>query len=143
MNKLFVCLLATMVVSISACNFFSSYGKKIKINDTIEVYLKGDSVSQEEGNKLGNYLAELWKENNNRKSIQLSKEKSTYVVKMVVNEKKYKEDPSMENSFSMLHILLEQEVFKNKKVKLVLTDDSFKDIQTFDESPAPVKEATS
>jgi len=137
MNKLFFCLLTAMLVAISACNMFSSYGKRIRINDSIEVYLKGDSITQEEGKKLGNYLAELWKENTNRKSMQLSKEKGIYVVKMVVNEQKYKEDPSMENVFMALHILLEQQVFKNQRVKLVLTDDSFKDIKTFDTSSFP------
>ena len=51
MRKLFfVVAFACVLVS---CN---NYGKKVKINDTVEIYLQGDNVNENEAKKLGNYI---------------------------------------------------------------------------------------
>ena len=109
----------------------SNYGKKIKINDNLEVYLKGDNVSETDAKKLGNYITTLMTDSKNDKSFQLSKDSGAYVVKMVVDEDKLKADSSIDVSFIALKSLIELEVFKNSKVKLVITDNQFKDIRSF------------
>lgn len=111
---------------------YIAYGKKVTINDNLEVFMKGDNVTEDDAKKLGNYFAETWKENKNDKSFQLSKDASGYVVKMVVDEEKLKADSSLNVSFMAIQILLEAEVFKGSKVKLVLTNNKFKDIKSFD-----------
>ncbi len=123
-------------------NYFE-YGKRIKINSNLEVYIKGKDVTDEEAKKLGNFFAETWKENKQEKSLQLMKQNGTYIVKMVVDEKKLKEDPSLDVSFMAIRILIEEQVFKGSKVKLTLTDDHMKDVRSFDENTQPrTKDAT-
>lgn len=119
-----------------ACNIFSPYGKKVTINPTLEVYIKGDSTTEADAKKLGNFLAETWKESTNQKSFQLIKENGGYTVKMVVDEEKVKADSTLELSFLTIKMLLETEVFKGSRVKFVLTNNKFKAIKTYDAEPA-------
>ena len=126
MKKL-IAIVVVLIVFVS-CN---NYGKKVKIDDTMEVYLKGDSVTEAQAKKLGKYLTELWKESKNEKSLQLSKDSGMYIVKMVVDEDKLKQDTTADVSFIALKTLLESEVFDNKQVKFVLTDNTFKDIRSY------------
>lgn len=130
MKKIF--LLAAMSTFIISCSLFSPYGKAVKINDSLEVFIKGDSTTEADAKKLGNYLADLWKEDKNHKSIQLVKENGEFNVKMVANQEVLKADPSLESAFAIVRALIEENVFKGSKVKLTLTDDKFKDIKTFD-----------
>lgn len=134
-----------ITVAIASCSLFSPYGKAVKINDSLEVYIKGDNATEADAKKLGTYLADLWKENTNHKSIQLLKENNIYIVKMVADEKVLKEDPSLITAFAVVRSLIEENVFKGSKVKLVLTDDKFKDIKTYDGSndvPATTTDST-
>lgn len=120
------------VILFTSCN--SSFGKKVKVNDRIEVYIKNEAT-EEDAKKMGNYFANTWKEQTNEISFQLSKDSAQYTVKMVVDEKKLKADSTLDVSFLAIQALLEQEVFKGSKVKLILTDNKFNDIKTFDSSP--------
>lgn len=97
----------------------------------MEVYLKGDSVTESQAKKLGSYLTNLWKESKNEKSLQLSKDSGMYVVKMVVDEDKFKKDTTADVGFIALKMLLEAAVFDNKPVKFVLTDNTFNDIKSY------------
>jgi uncharacterized lipoprotein NlpE involved in copper resistance len=128
MRKIFTILAALIAFVLVSCN---NYGKKVKIDDTMEVYLKGDSVNEAQAKKLGTYLANLWKEAKNQKSFQLSKDSGVYVVKMVVDEEKIKQDSTADVGFMALKTLLESEVFDNKQVKFVVTDNTFKDIKSY------------
>ena len=125
MKKIILPLLLSLV-AFASCN---TYGKKVKISDHLEVYLKGDNVTEAEAKKLGTYIDTLWKDAKNDKSFQLSKDSGQYVVRMVVDEKKYKEDPSLSASFTALQILFETQVFTGSKVKLILTDNTFNDLK--------------
>ncbi len=116
---------------------YVAYGKKVTINDNLEVFMKGDGVTEDDAKKLGNYFAETWKENKNDKSFQLSKDAAGYVVKMVVDEDKLKADSTLDLSFMAIQTLLETEVFKGSKVKLVLTNNKFKEIKSFDGNSSP------
>lgn len=128
-----LCAIASFLV---ACNIFSPYGKKVTINSTLEIYIKGDSTTEEDARKLGNYLAETWKDLNNKKSFQLIKSNGAYTVKMVVDEEKVKSDSTVDVSFMALRMLIAEEVFKGSSVKLVLTNNKFKDIKTYDDIAA-------
>lgn len=128
--------LATVAVLFVACSIFSPYGKKVTINDSLEIYIKGDSTTETDARKLGDYLAKTWKDITNKKSFQLIKEKGAYTVKMVVDTEKLKADSTLDVSFMALRMLIADEVFKGSKVKLVLTDNKFKDVKTFDDTPA-------
>jgi hypothetical protein len=138
MKKIF--LLVAVAISIVSCNLFSPYGKAVKINDSLEVYIKGDSTTEADAKKLGSYLAELWKENSNHKSIQLLKEQNAFIVKMVADEKVLKADPSLEAAFSTVRDLIEANVFTGSIVKLILTNEKFEDIKVYEKEtagPAP------
>ena len=106
-------------------------GKKVKINDSIEIYLKGDAVTEKDAKELGNYLAELWKDASNMKSLQLTKDNGAFVVRMVVDEKMVKADTSLHSSFWAVKLLLEEEVFKGSKVNFIITDNRFNDIKSY------------
>ncbi|MCZ2222239.1 MAG: hypothetical protein LC122_01215 [Chitinophagales bacterium] len=133
MKKLFLLTLIVSAIFFVSCNFFNPYGKKITISDKVEVYIKGDSVTEEAGKKLGTYLDTTWKDLTNKRSFQLTKENGTYNVHMVIDEKKFKEDPSLELSFMALRLLIAVNVFPESKINLVLTDNSFKPYKTFSE----------
>lgn len=123
---------ACMVIVLTSCNFLTaSYGKKIKISDKVEVYIKGDSTTEEDGRKLGVFLDTTWKDLTNKRSIQLIKEHGVYNVGMVVDESKLKADSTLNGSFVMLRFLINISVFPESKVNLVLTDDEFKPYKTF------------
>ena len=107
------------------------YGKRIKINDNLEVYTKGDSVTDADAKKLGVYFASLSADNTNDKSLQLSKDSGWYVVRMVVDEKKLGQDSTLDVSFVALKTLMETEVFKGQPTRLVLTDSHFNDLKSY------------
>lgn len=142
MKKIFLCLSIGLMVLMTACNIFSPYGKKIKINDTLEIYIKGDSTTEADAKKLGNYIAETWKESKNDKSFQLIKDKNSYTIKMVVNEKKFTTDSTLDGSFKLLRMLIEEQVFNGSVVKLVLTDSNFADFKTYEPEPIVSKPST-
>lgn len=116
-----------LLAVVLACN---NYGKKVKINQFLEVYLKGDSVTENDAKKLGNYIAGLSKDTN-EKSFQLSKDSGAYEVRMVVDKEKLKADTTLDVSFLAFKSLLELEVFKQSKVKFIVTDNVFKDLKSY------------
>lgn len=119
-------VLSAMVVMCGLLLFSCQpYGKKVKINDHLEVYVKGEAT-EEEGKKLGNYLATLDSSNTNQKSIQLTKEKDNYTVRLVIPEE-HLNNKELEGSFQALQYLVKENVFPGKNVKLVLTDNEFND----------------
>ncbi|MBS1578827.1 MAG: hypothetical protein JST94_08345 [Bacteroidetes bacterium] len=129
MKKLQLIVASILILFITACT--SSYGKKIKINDTLEIYAKGDSVTDADAKKLGEYLANLWKDSKNQKSLQLLKTNGVYEVKMVIDVTKLKADSSLEFGFMVIQSMLEHDVFPGSKVKFTITDDVFKPIKSF------------
>jgi hypothetical protein len=128
MRKLSIILASVFTLVLASCN---DYGKKVTIDDSMEVYMKGDSVNENQAKKIGNYLVKLWSDSKQKKSLQLSKDSGMYVVKMVVDEAKLKQDSTVDMSFMALKTLLEAEVFNNKQIKFVLTDNTFKEIKAY------------
>jgi transcriptional regulator of nitric oxide reductase len=126
MRKLW--LLGCTMLLLVACN---DYGKKIKINDSVEVYVKGKDVSENDAKRLGDYLAKLSADSKNQKSLKLSKDSGKFVVRMVVDEERMKEDSVSDVNFLALKALVETEVFSGKPIKFVLTDNRFKDFKSY------------
>ena len=127
-------LLLVIAILFASCN---EYGQKIKISDSTEVYIKGDSVTEADAKKFGTYLDTTYKDSKNKRSFQITKDSGQYVIRMVVDEEKVKKDSSMDVSFMALQILFETQVFTGNRVKLILTDDQFKDIKIFPSSNSP------
>lgn len=121
---------------ISACNFFGSgYGKRIEISDKLEVFIKGDSTTEQDAKKLGTYLDTTWKDITHKRSFQLIKEKGEYNIGMVVDETLLKKDSTLDDSFKALRLLIAMSVFPENKVNLILTNDTFKPYKTYKEEP--------
>lgn len=121
-------LLIFSALLFASCDM-DGYGKKIKINEHTEIFIKNDAT-EEDAKKLGNYIDSTWKEQKNSKSFQLSKDSGNYTLKMVVDEEKVKNDSSLDVSFQAIQFLIEDQVFKGSKVTLILTDNKFNDIKT-------------
>jgi hypothetical protein len=128
MNRNIAILLGFMIL-FAACN--NNYGKKVNINDNIDVYIKGDKVTESDARKLGDFVATTYKEHTNKKSFQITKDSGQYVIRMVIDEEKVKKDSSINVSFMALQYLFELQVFPGNKVKLILTNDQFKDVKIF------------
>jgi len=114
----------------------SPYGKRVEINNEIEIFIK-NGATEEEARKLGTYIDTSWKSSNNKKSFQLSKDSGFYTVRMVVDENKVKADSTLDVSFRAIQFLIELQVFKGNTVKLILTDDKFNDIKIYYGTPLP------
>ena len=125
MKKLIILLVLSSSFFLVSCN---DYGKKVKISDKTEIYIKKDAT-EDEAKKLGAYIESLSKDDN-EKSFQLSKESGDYTVRMVINQEEVKKDPSLAQSFMALRFLFNDKVFTGSKVKMILTDDHFKDLET-------------
>lgn len=65
-------ILMFLLVFFISCNT-SPYGKKIKVNDRIEVYIK-NGATEADAKKFGDYIDTTWKTSTNKKSFQLSKD---------------------------------------------------------------------
>jgi hypothetical protein len=128
-------LLLVIAIVFASCN--NEYGQKIKTSDHTEVYIKGDSVTEADAKKFGTFLDTTYKDSKNKRSFQITKDSGQYVIRMVVDEEKVKKDSSLDVSFMALQILFETQVFTGNKVKLILTDNQFKDIKIFPSSNSP------
>lgn len=126
-------LLMLSAVLFASCD--AGYGKKVKISDHTEIFIKNDAT-EEEAKKLGNYIDSTWKKQTNDKSFQLSKDSGNYTVRMVVDEEKVKNDTTLDVSFQAIQFLIEDQVFKGSKVTLILTDNKFKDLKTVQSNPS-------
>ena len=120
-------LLSLIMVFAASC---SNYGTRVKINDKIEVYYKGDGVNEADATKVGKCIDTTFKSATNNKTLQVTKDSGQYVVRMVVDKEKVK-DNALDVSFMAMQFLIESQVFTGSKVKLVLTDEYFKDIKTY------------
>lgn len=126
-----IILFIVLAVGISAC---TNYGKKVTIEGSKgEVYYKGDGVTKEDAEKLGNYLKKdiPYFDNERRKSIQLMKAKDGgYDIHFAVDKKKLEETPEAIESFRQIGAALSIDIYKNEPVNIFLTDSKFKDFKS-------------
>ncbi len=136
-----IILFIVLAVGISAC---TNYGKKVTIEGTKgEVYYKGDGVTKEDAEKLGNYLKKdiPYFDNERRKSIQLMKAKDGgYDIHFAVDQKKLEETPDAIESFTQIGAALSIDVYNNQPVNIFLTDSKFKDFKSIPFDKETVKQ---
>lgn len=135
MKLKFISLLLLSSIFFSSCDLDGN-GKKIKVSDRTEVYIKNDAT-EADARKMGNYFDSTWKEQTNEKSFQLSKDSGNYTVRMVIDTTGYEKDSSLNESFMAIQFLIQDQIFKGSKVKLILTDNKFNDFKTIDGSSSP------
>lgn len=117
-----ICI-AFIALTIMGC---STYGEKLEFNGT-EVYYK-DGVTEEEANKLGNYLVAEEFADGNRKSVQFAKDVETgnFIFKMVVNPSVV-DDEAYQYIFKSFTTQLNEEF--DTPVDFYLTNSSFETIK--------------
>lgn len=119
------------LLALAACK---NYGKKVSPKDSKgEVYYKGEGVTESDAQKLADYLNNEVEYFNNttRMSVQLTKaEGEGYDIRFVVNEEKVKQNPEQVDKMADLGAALSIDIFNNKPVNVILTDDHFKAIKT-------------
>lgn len=127
MKKLLLPLLPLCIILYS-CNLFGNYGDKVTIGKS-EVFYQGDGVTESDAKKLGKYLLKGgWFDEETKRSVQLTKENNTYIVRLVVNIDKL-DDGGKLNLWKFQSDLSEY-VFDNKKVKIILADTKLKDLES-------------
>jgi hypothetical protein len=129
MKKIIIFLL--VAVSLTAC---SNYGKKVTLEGTKgEVFYKGDGVTETDANKLCKYLKDDLKYfgEDKKLSVQLMKSKDEgYDIRFVVDEEKLKASPGAADVFVQFGAAMSIDLYDNKPVTIIFTDDHFKDIRT-------------
>ena len=131
MRKLVLAGLIVATIVFAGCQ---PYGKKVKINENMEVYVKGEAT-EEEAKKLGDYIASFDPSGTNHKSIQLSKDSGIYTVRFVVAENDAT-DMSMDDSFRAVRELIKENILPGQQVRMILTDDKFNDKRIVEEGPS-------
>ena len=126
--------------SLTAC---TNYGKKVTIEGTKgEVFYKGDGVTEADANKLCKYLKDdiHYFRDDKKLSVQLTKSKDDgYDVRFVVDEKKLKEKPEVASSFEQIGAAMSIDLYNEKPVNIILTDDHFKELKSLPHDAAKVK----
>jgi hypothetical protein len=120
MNKLILSIVSVLLLA--AC---TNYGKKVK-DGNIEVYYK-EGITVQEAEKTAQVLSQADKEAGNaptRKSFQLVRSGDTVVLRMVVDKEKAKD--MSDDNFSPIALIISENVFNRKPVKMELTDNKFK-----------------
>lgn len=132
-------LFLLLAVTITAC---TNYGKKVTIEGTKgEVFYKGEGVTKEDAEKLCKYLKDdiNYFGNDKRLSVQLTKAKSEgYDIRFVVDEKKLKEKPEVVEAFEKIGVAMSIDLYDEKPVNIILTDDKFKELKSLPHDVAKV-----
>jgi hypothetical protein len=129
MKKLLLVLLPVIIL-LSSCDLLNNYGEKVEIKNS-EVYYKGDGVTEADAKRLGKYLLEAgWFDEETERSVQLSKDDDTYVIRLVVKENKF--DKKGKLNLWKFQSDISENAFKNKKVKVILADTKLNDVEELD-----------
>jgi hypothetical protein len=126
--------LTAIVLSLllSVCLFScDNYGKKVK-SGHVEVYYK-DGISKEAAEKTAKWLEQVDKSENNNtteiKSIQLLQNGDQVDFRMVANKDKVAK--LEDDVFFIMGNALSAQLFNNKAVNVILTDNQFKTFKSF------------
>lgn len=111
---------------------YYAYGKRIQINEFSEVFLEGKKMTEQDAQKLGAYLLDIgFFDASSKRSVQLSNNLDTVVVKFVVDTAKVKANPVIETSFLAMQYLLRDSVFNGKPTTVILATERFKTFKGF------------
>ena len=129
MKKLLLFILPVLL-GLSSCNLFNNYGKKVKIGES-EVFYKGEGVSEEDAEKVGDFLIKYELINKKEKSsVQVTKEDDAYVVHLIIDPEKMEKSARL-NMWKLQHDLSE-DVFDGKQARFAFADDKLKDLDVLE-----------
>lgn len=126
MRKLHIFFILMFTVVLTAC---TSYGEKLTFNGT-EVYYT-TKVTQQDAEKLGEFLIDSEFADGNPKSVQLTKDDTTgnYIFRMVT-KKEAVENKAYEVLFKAVAIQISDSVFNKQPVDFEVCNASFKTLKT-------------
>ena len=119
MYFLFIC----MVFLFTSCNRF---GKKIKISDRTDIYIRDNSVTEAEARLLGNFIDNIYQSEYARR-FQIAKDSGIYNIRMIVDKGEFERNPALDQTYMALRSLIQTKVFPSSKVKLMLSNDEFQE----------------
>ncbi len=124
-NFIFLLFAAALCIS---CN---EYGNKITIAKKNEVYYKGDGVKEDDAKRLGDFLLKQgYFDSTSARSVQLTKDSATWIVKLVVDEEKLKGNATeVVMWMGILEMLMKEEVFAGADTRIELVDTTMSDIK--------------
>lgn len=120
----------TVIICISCTGRF---GKKIKISDRTDIYIKDTSVTEAEARVFGDYIDHVYQSDYARR-FQLAKDSNTYFIRMIVDKGEIEQKPGLEQSYMALRYLIQTKVFPSSNVKLILSNDEFEGYKTIKDS---------
>jgi hypothetical protein len=139
-NKLYKYLRLFAIIAFApilvSCN---NYGKKVTFaGNKGEVYYKGDSVTDADAKATGQFLQEqeYFLNDDKGRSVQISRENGIVTVRFVVDEKALEKIPNADQTFELLGAMMSRQIFKDTPVKVIYSDDEFRDIKTLPQNPA-------
>lgn len=128
--KIFTLLVSVIALAYYCYQLFGDpNGKKFKVDDKHNVYYKGEAVTKEDAKKAGSYFNDLgYFTADNEIDIQLEAENNTDMkVRFVVDKSKI--SPEIDSGFLLIGADMRSKIFPQKKLSVILTDDSFDDIK--------------
>jgi hypothetical protein len=108
----------------------NEYGNKVTINSKSDVFYKGEGVTEADAKRLGDMLLkEGYFDTTSSKSVQLTKDSSTWVVRLVVDREKFaKADGTIAMSMKIMEMVISEQVFNKENTRLELVDDKMNPI---------------
>ena len=121
-------LVVAIVVCLTSCS--GGYGKEYKLDNKHSVYYKGEGVDEALAKKLALYLKEQeYFQDSITATVQLLKNKDTFNLNFVVDEKKITTES--DNNFLIFGAFISEKVFNKAPLTIQLTNDkleSFKNL---------------
>jgi hypothetical protein len=119
---LFICTIFLFV----SCNRF---GKKIKISDRTDIYMRDNSVTDAEARRFGDFIDHVYQSEYARR-FQIAKDSGVYNIRMIVDKAEFERNTALDQSYMTLRFLIQTKVFPSSKVKLMLSNDEFQEYKT-------------
>ena len=126
MKKALYFLFICTIFLFASCNRF---GKKIKISDRTDIYIRDNSVTEAEARLLGNFIDNIYQSEYARR-FQIAKDSGVYNIRMIVDKGEFERNPALDQSYMALRSLIQTKVFPASKVKLMLSNDEFQEYKT-------------
>ena len=127
MRKLFFSAACLSLITFTGC---TNFGTKYSPDKQHEVYYKGEGVDESNAKKLYDYLKdEHYFTEGHEASVQITKEKETFVVNFVYDKSQVDDDRVA--TFKVFGAAIDKEVFNGAPMKIKLCDknmETFKDI---------------
>ena len=128
MKNISLMLVVAIVVCLTSCS--GGYGKEYKLDNKHSVYYKGEGVDEALAKKLALYLKEQeYFQDSITATVQLLKNKDTFNLNFVVDEKKITTES--DNNFLIFGAFISEKVFNKAPLTIQLTNDkleSFKNL---------------